>query len=52
MEIFATEFPNANFLLTGCATESGNAHCANENIDLEYCRKFITAISLMLSRMP
>ena len=52
MEIFASEFPNANFMLTGCATASGNAHCANENIDLDYCRKFITTVALILSRMP
>lgn len=51
MEVFSQEFPNANFLLTGCATMTGNAHCANENIDLEYCKKFITAISLTLSNI-
>lgn len=51
MEIFAQEFPNANFLLTGCATESGNAHCANENLDLEYARKFISTVALTLSRI-
>ena len=51
MEIFAAEFPTANFLLTGAATISGNAHCANENLDLEYCKKFITTIALTLSRI-
>jgi len=51
MEIFAQEFPNANFLLTGAATITGNAHCANENLDLEYCKKFMTTIALILSRM-
>lgn len=51
MEIFSQEFPNANFLLTGAATISGNAHCANENLDLEYCRKFITTVALILSRI-
>ena len=51
MGIFATEFPTASFLLTGCATPESNPHCANENINLEHCRRFITAISLMLSRL-
>mmetsp|Transcript_29286 Transcript_29286/g.38997 ORF Transcript_29286/g.38997 Transcript_29286/m.38997 type:complete len:185 (+) Transcript_29286:909-1463(+) len=51
MEIFSNEFPNANFLLTGAANITGNAHCANENLDLEYCRKFITTIALTLSRL-
>ena len=51
MEIFSAEFPNANFLLTGAATISGNAHCANENLELEYCRKFITTVALTLSRI-
>ena len=51
MEIFSQEFPDANFLLTGAATISGNAHCANENLNLEYCRKFTTTIALVLARM-
>ena len=51
MEIFSQEFPNANFLLTGAATVTGNAHCANENLNLEYCRKFTTTIALILGRM-
>ena len=51
MEVFSGHFPNANFLLTGAATITGNAHCANENLDLEYCRKFITTLSLTLSRL-
>ena len=51
MGIFSNEFPNANFLLTGAATLTGNAHCANENLDLEYCKKFITTIALVLSRV-
>ena len=51
MEIFAKEFPNANFLLTGALTNDGNAHCANEFLNLEYCRKFITTIGLVISRI-
>ena len=51
MEIFSQEFPSANFLLTGAATITGNAHCANENLDLEYCKKFTQTIALVLSRL-
>ena len=51
MEVFSRHFPSANFLLTGAATISGNAHCANENLDLEYCRKFITTVALTLARL-
>ena len=51
MEIFSQAFPKANYMLTGCCMPTSNEHCANENLDLEYCRKFITTISLTLSRI-
>ena len=51
MEVFGEHFPKANFLLTGAATITSNAHCANENLDLEYYRKFTTAITLILSKL-
>ena len=51
MEIFAQEFPNAKYLLTGAATIDGNAHSPNEFLNLEYCKKFITTVGLILSRL-
>ena len=51
MEVFAEIFPEANFLLTGCCFNDSNAHSANENLDLEYCRKLTTVISKLLSTL-
>ena len=51
MEIFSLHFPKANYLLTGACLTTSNPHCANESIDLEYYRKFVTTVSLVLSRI-
>ena len=50
MEVFSNEFPGANFILTGVLFDDGNAHSANENIRLDYCRKLTTMIGVMLSK--
>jgi acetylornithine deacetylase/succinyl-diaminopimelate desuccinylase-like protein len=49
MEVFADMFPGAHFLLTGCCFPESNAHSANENLDLEYCRKLTTVIAKILA---
>jgi len=49
MEVFSQKFPSAQFLLTGALFPEGNAHSANENLDLEYCRKFTTVVAEMLA---
>jgi len=51
MEVFASHFPETNFLLTGCGFIDSNAHSANENLDLEFCRKLTTVIALTLSKL-
>jgi acetylornithine deacetylase/succinyl-diaminopimelate desuccinylase-like protein len=51
MEVFSGLFPKANFLLTGCCFTESNAHSANENLDLEFCRKLTTVISKLLSEL-
>lgn len=51
MEVFAQNFPGTNFLLTGCGFMDCNAHAANENLDLEFCRKLTSVISLLLSKL-
>lgn len=51
MEIFSKIFPKAKYMLTGCAFNNSGPHCPNENIDLEYCRKLTTVVSLFLSLM-
>ena len=41
-------FPEANFLVTGINLPDTNAHGPNENIDLAFCKKLITAISMIM----
>jgi len=50
MEVFSDLFPGSNFLLTGVGFSDSNAHSANENLRLEYCRKLTTMVSVMLSK--
>lgn len=49
MEVFADCFPGSNFLLTGVGFPDSNAHSANENLRLDYCRKLTTTIALFLA---
>jgi len=49
MEIFKDIFPEAKYFLTGCLFAESNAHAANENLDLEYCRKLTTTIAKLLT---
>jgi acetylornithine deacetylase/succinyl-diaminopimelate desuccinylase-like protein len=51
MEFFSSMYPKANFLLTGVGFPDSNAHAANENLDLEFCRKLISTIGLTLSKL-
>lgn len=51
MEVFSTNFPGTNFLLTGVGFADSNAHSANENIDLEFCEKLTKVIALTLSKL-
>jgi acetylornithine deacetylase/succinyl-diaminopimelate desuccinylase-like protein len=49
MEVFGGMFPASSFMLTGAFSHSSNIHAANENLDLEYCRKLTTFIGEMIS---
>lgn len=51
MEVFAQNFPQANFLLTGAAFADGNIHSANENLRLSYCENLTCFIGLLLSKL-
>jgi acetylornithine deacetylase/succinyl-diaminopimelate desuccinylase-like protein len=51
MEVFSQEFPGANFLLTGVGFADSNAHSANENLRLDFCRKLTTALAVFLSKL-
>ncbi|CDW75791.1 peptidase m20 [Stylonychia lemnae] len=51
MEIFSSNFPGTNFLLTGVGFADANAHAANENLDLEFCERLVQVIALTLTRL-
>ena len=48
MEVFKTYFPDAQYILTGCAFLDSNAHSADENLNLEYCRKLTTVVAELI----
>ncbi len=41
-------YPSANFLVTGVGHPTTNAHGPNENLDLEYCKRIISVVSLIV----
>ncbi|TNV79096.1 hypothetical protein FGO68_gene7249 [Halteria grandinella] len=51
MDFLSKQYPGANYILTGVGFPDSNAHAANENIDLEFCRKLITTLALTLSKL-
>jgi hypothetical protein len=51
MSFFSDMFPKASYILTGCGFPDCGAHSANENLDLEFCRKLTTALSLTLASL-
>ncbi len=51
MEFFSSMYPDANFLLTGVGFPDSNAHAANENLDLEFCRKLTTTVAITLAKL-
>lgn len=51
MEVFSKEFPQAQFILTGCGFTDSNAHAPNENLNLDFCNKLTQTISLLLSKI-
>ena len=46
--LLGTNFPKATFLVTGAATSTSAEHSPNENLNLPYAKKFISALSLSL----
>lgn len=51
MGVFGEAFPEANFLLTGAFHPRSNIHCANENLDIDYARKFVAVVSKTIARL-
>lgn len=51
MEVFAQEFPKANFMLTGLGFPDSNFHSANENLRIDFCKKLTQTVGVMLSEL-
>jgi len=49
INILATKFPNSLFVITGCVCNDSNIHGPNENLNLDYCKKFISSLSYLIS---
>jgi len=47
----ANEFPKAIYLVTGAAQANCGEHCPNENLDIAYTKKFVTALSLIVGEI-
>ena len=46
----AEKYPDTKMLVTGAAGPGSNAHGPNENLDLGYFEKFLSAMVLLLSK--
>ncbi len=46
--LLGEKFPKATFMITGAATSTSNEHSPNENLNIDYTRKFVSALSLIL----
>ena len=51
MEVFQQEFPAAQYILTGVGFPDSNFHAANENLRLDFCKRFIQTLGVMLSKL-
>ncbi len=48
INILATSFPNSLFVITGCVNNDSNIHGPNENLNLDYCKKFISSLAYLI----
>jgi len=51
MGMFAKAFPKAEFIVTGVLGPEANAHGPNEFLHLDYCKKLMTGMTLILARV-
>jgi len=49
INIIATMYPNSLFVITGCVNNDSNINGPNENLNLDYCKKFIASLSYLIS---
>lgn len=51
MGMFSKAFPKAEFIVTGVLGPESNAHGPNEFLHLDYCKKLISGMTLILARV-
>lgn len=49
VKILSMQFPDSQFVITGCANTDSNIHGPNENLNMDYCKRFISCISYLIS---
>jgi len=49
VKILTIQFPESQFIITGCASTDSNIHGPNENLKLDYFKKFTSSISYLIS---
>lgn len=49
INILATRFPNSQFVISGVVNTDSNIHGPNENLKLDYCKKFISCLSYLIA---
>ena len=52
LALFQSQFPQAQFAVTGVLGPGANAHGANESLHLEYVKKFMTCIGHLVASTP
>jgi len=48
INILALKYPNSLFVITGCVNNDSNIHGPNENLKLDYCKKFISSLAYLI----
>ena len=48
LALLGEKYPKALFIVTGAATSKSNEHSPNENLDIEYTKKFLAALVLVV----
>jgi acetylornithine deacetylase/succinyl-diaminopimelate desuccinylase-like protein len=49
VKILTMQYPNSQVIITGCGNTDSNIHGPNENLNLDYCKKFTSCISYLIS---
>ena len=52
LALFQSQFPEAQFAVTGVLGPGSNAHGANESLQLDYVKKFMTCIGHLVASIP